>query len=112
MNSPSWTTAFLDSEYIWIHGVQIENEKRYNGDGLDFDGSRHLYISDCRIQGTDDNLCLQAGNPAYPVEGRTYYKLFFLFCLRGNTNRTEIHRPDLRSCDQQLYHAQCMERRN
>ncbi len=68
MNSPSWTTAFLDSEYIWIHGVQIENEKRYNGDGLDFDGSRHLYISDCRIQGTDDNLCLQAGNPAYPVE--------------------------------------------
>ncbi len=67
-NAASWTTAFLDSDYIWVRGVDIRNEKRYNGDGLDFDGCRHVYISDCSIRGTDDNLCLQAGNPAYPVE--------------------------------------------
>lgn len=67
-NAASWTTAFLDSEYIWIHAVDIRNEKRYNGDGLDFDGCSHVYVSDCNIKGTDDNLCLQAGNKAYPVE--------------------------------------------
>jgi len=67
-NATSWTTAFLDSAYIWVRGVDIRNEKRYNGDGLDFDGCSHVYVSDCNIRGTDDNLCLQAGNPAYPVE--------------------------------------------
>lgn len=67
-NAASWTTAFLDSEYIWARGVDIQNEKRYNGDGLDFDGCRKVYISDCNICGTDDNLCLQAGSEAYPVE--------------------------------------------
>ncbi len=67
-NAASWTTAFLDSTYIWVHGVDIRNEKRYNGDGLDFDGCRHVYVSDCSIMGTDDNLCLQAGSRQYPVE--------------------------------------------
>lgn len=60
MNAAAWTTCFLDSEYIWVHGVDIRNEKRYNGDGLDFDGCRHVWISDCHIKGTDDNLCLQS----------------------------------------------------
>jgi len=67
-NSAAWTTAFLDSEFIWVTGVDIRNEKKYNGDGLDFDGCRHVYISDCYIKGTDDNLCLQAGNKEYPMQ--------------------------------------------
>ena len=41
--------------------MDIRNEKRYNGDGLDFDGCSHVFVSDCSIRGTDDNLCLQAG---------------------------------------------------
>lgn len=60
MNAAAWTTCFLDSEYIWVHGVDIRNEKRYNGDGLDFDSCRHVWVSDCHIKGTDDNLCLQS----------------------------------------------------
>lgn len=67
-NAASWTTAFLDSAYIWVRGVDIRNEKRYNGDGLDFDGCSHVYVSDCNIKGTDDNLCLQSSNPDYPVQ--------------------------------------------
>lgn len=67
-NSAAWTTAFLDSRYIWIKGLDIRNEKKYNGDGLDFDGSSHVWISDCFIKGTDDNLCLQSSSEAYPVE--------------------------------------------
>jgi len=58
--SAAWTTAFLDSSYIWIRGLDIRNEQNYNGDGLDFDGCSHIWVSECNIRGTDDNLCLQS----------------------------------------------------
>lgn len=67
-NAAAWTTAFLDSRDIWIRGVDIWNEKQYNGDGLDFDGCSHVFVSDCKIRGTDDNLCLQSSSEKYPVE--------------------------------------------
>lgn len=67
-NAAAWTTAFLDSSYIWVSEVDIKNEKRYNGDGLDFDGCSHVFVSGCTITGTDDNLCLQASSKEYPVE--------------------------------------------
>ena len=47
--------------------MDIQNRKRYNGDGLDFDGCSHVFVTDCHILGTDDNLCLQAGSREYPV---------------------------------------------
>lgn len=65
-DAAAWTTAFLDSAYLWAKGLDIRNEKRYNGDGLDFDGCHHIWVSDCRIKGTDDNLCLQSSG--LPVE--------------------------------------------
>lgn len=68
INAAAWTTAFLDSTDIRIRGVDIWNERRYNGDGLDFDGCSDVFISDCRIRGTDDNLCLQSSSKEYPVE--------------------------------------------
>lgn len=67
-NAAAWTTAFLDSEDIYVDGVDIWNEKQYNGDGLDFDGCSHVFVSDCRLRGTDDNLCLQSSSTNYPVE--------------------------------------------
>lgn len=67
-HAAAWTTAFLDSVYIWISHVEIKNADNYNGDGLDFDGCSHVFVHGCSIAGTDDNLCLQAGNKAYPVE--------------------------------------------
>lgn len=59
-NSASWTTAFLDSNNIFVSNIDIKNDKNYNGDGLDFDGCSHIFVSGCSIQGTDDNLCLQS----------------------------------------------------
>lgn len=67
-NVGAWTTAFLDSENIWCDNLDISNDKRYNGDGLNFDGSRNIYVTNCQISGTDDNLCLQASSKAYPVK--------------------------------------------
>ncbi|MBT1170360.1 glycosyl hydrolase family 28 protein [Bifidobacterium sp. SO4] len=67
VDSSSWTCALLDSEYFWAHGIDIHNSGKPNGDGLDFDGTSHVYISDCHIQGTDDNICLQSSSKDYPV---------------------------------------------
>lgn len=67
-HAAAWTTAFLDSSYIWVDRLDIRNEKRFNGDGLDFDGCSHVYVSNCNIRGTDDNLCLQSSSRAYPTE--------------------------------------------
>lgn len=67
-NSTAWTTAFLDSENIWCEGLDIRNDKKYNGDGLDYDGCRNVFISNCKILGTDDNLCLQASSKDYPMK--------------------------------------------
>lgn len=66
-NSAAWNTAFLDSSYIWVRDVHIHNEKRYNGDGLNFDGCAHVFVDGCSITGTDDNLCLQSSSREYPV---------------------------------------------
>ena len=66
-NAASWTTAFLDSNNIWIDRLDIYNDKNHNGDGLDFDGCADVFVSNCRIQGTDDNICLQSSSKAYPV---------------------------------------------
>lgn len=67
-NAASWTTAFLDSSYIWAEDLDIQNSLNYNGDGLDFDGCHHVWVRGCHIDGTDDNLCLQSsGKPVYAV---------------------------------------------
>lgn len=68
LNAAAWTTAFLDSSFIWAAELYIENHENYNGDGLDFDGCHHVWVNRCHIEGTDDNLCLQSsGKPVYDV---------------------------------------------
>ncbi|MDR1786848.1 MAG: hypothetical protein LBR16_00120 [Treponema sp.] len=67
-DSPGWTTAFLDSEDIHALDLDIRNSLHYNGDCLDFDGCRDVFVSRCRMNGTDDNLCLQAGSKEHPMQ--------------------------------------------
>lgn len=68
-NAAAWTTAFLDSEFLWAEGLDIQNSTNFNGDGLDFDGCHHVYVHACHLCGTDDNLCLQSsGRPVRDVQ--------------------------------------------
>ena len=67
LDSPGWTTAFLDSRWIWVENVRIHNESNFNGDGLNFDGCEHVYVRGCHIVGTDDNICLQSSSHEYPT---------------------------------------------
>lgn len=67
-NAAGWTTAFLDSSCIRAVDLDIRNEANCNGDGLDFDGCRQVWVRGCSIRGTDDNLCLQSsGLPVQDV---------------------------------------------
>ncbi|MFE5409459.1 glycoside hydrolase family 28 protein [Microbacterium sp. NPDC056569] len=67
LDAAGWTTAFLDSRWIWVEGVRIHNESNFNGDGLNFDGCEHVFVRGCHIVGTDDNICLQSSSEAYPT---------------------------------------------
>ncbi|HMR49733.1 MAG TPA: glycosyl hydrolase family 28 protein [Arachnia sp.] len=67
LDSPGWTTAFLDSRWIWVENVRIHNESNFNGDGLNFDGCEHVFVRGCHIVGTDDNICLQSSSRGYPT---------------------------------------------
>ena len=66
--SAAWTAAFLDSSCIRAENLTIRNQTNYNGDGLDFDGCSQVFVRGCVIEGTDDNLCLQASSREYPTE--------------------------------------------
>lgn len=67
LDAAGWTTAFLDSRWIWVEDVRIHNESNFNGDGLNFDGCEHVYVRGCHITGTDDNICLQSSSREYPT---------------------------------------------
>lgn len=67
LDASGWTTAFLDSRWIWVENVRIHNESNFNGDGLNFDGCEHVYVRGCHISGTDDNICLQSSSWEYPT---------------------------------------------
>lgn len=67
LDAPGWTTAFLDSRWIWVENVRIHNDSNFNGDGLNFDGCQHVYVRGCHITGTDDNICLQSSSREYPT---------------------------------------------
>ncbi len=66
-DAASWTTAFLDSDHINIDGVHVYNDSRHNGDGLDFDNCSDVWVSNCSLVGTDDNLCLQSSGTGRPM---------------------------------------------
>lgn len=101
-DAAAWTTAFLDSENITIDGLDIFNSTNYNGDGLDFDGCAHVRVDNCRISGTDDNLCLQSSSKKYPVHDiRVRNCLLSSICAGvriGLKAIGDIYDVDIRNC--------------
>lgn len=59
-NAPYWSVIFWGCEFVDIHALDIRTsrEKPYimNGDGLAIDCSRHVRVSDCNIETSDDSL--------------------------------------------------------
>lgn len=60
MISPaSWTNAFINCSYINVSGIHIKSRAKPNGDGLDFDACKHVMVTNCNFDCSDDCICLQ-----------------------------------------------------
>ena len=59
LNPASWTTDFVQCEKIWVERVNISSLVNGNGDGLDFNACQDVIVSDCRMECSDDCICLQ-----------------------------------------------------
>lgn len=58
-NPASWTNAFINCQDIWVDGIDILSRANCNGDGLDFDSCQNVFISNCKLDCSDDCICLQ-----------------------------------------------------
>lgn len=58
-NPASWTNAFICCSDIWVDGLDIKSRVNWNGDGLDFDCCENVFVSNCKLDCSDDCICLQ-----------------------------------------------------
>ncbi len=79
-----WTLHAATSNNINIKSVKVLSEIR---DGIDFDGSQNVHVSNCYVQAHDDALCLKATNYADPfVSGgnQQVKNIFIKNCVFSN----------------------------
>jgi polygalacturonase len=58
-NPAAWTNAFICCNDIWVDGIDILSRCNLNGDGLDFDCCQNVFVSNCKLDCSDDCICLQ-----------------------------------------------------
>ena len=59
-NSAYWMLRTLECENVRIRDLDIENHVNLNNDGIDIDSSRDVQIRGCRIDTSDDALCVKS----------------------------------------------------
>lgn len=63
-NAPYWSVLFYGCDHVAVRGLEISTSRKnphtMNGDGLNIDCCRHVRVSDCDIDTSDDSLCLRA----------------------------------------------------
>lgn len=61
-NSPAWNIHPLFCEHITIRHSNIRNPHyAQNGDGLDLESCKYVYINDCTFDVGDDAICIKSG---------------------------------------------------
>ena len=64
VNAPYWSVLFIGCTLVEARGLTIRTSSKspytMNGDGLNIDCCRHVRVSDCDIETSDDSLCLRA----------------------------------------------------
>ena len=61
-NLPGWGIHPWACDRVYVRGISMITDMRGpNTDGIDPDGSRNVFISDCYIEGGDDAICLKTG---------------------------------------------------
>ena len=59
-NSASWCVHMILCDKIRIRGVDLYNRAQTNNDGFDFDSCSNVFISDTKIDSSDDSICLKS----------------------------------------------------
>ena len=60
-DTPHWASNFSDCDLVRIHGVTIDNDVMIpNSDGLHFNCTRDIVVSDCNIRGGDDAIAISS----------------------------------------------------
>lgn len=67
-NSASWGVHLVACDNVWLEGIRVQNRARPNGDGLDLESCRHVFISNCNIDCDDDGICLKSSIAERPCE--------------------------------------------
>ncbi|MGC9346786.1 MAG: glycoside hydrolase family 28 protein [Anaerolineae bacterium] len=67
-DSPSWGLHLVACTRVWIEGTRVRNRARPNGDGIDLESCRHVFISNCDISCDDDAICLKSSIADLPCE--------------------------------------------
>ena len=62
-NPAAWTSAFICCDDIWVDGIDILSRSNFNGDGLDFDCCQNVFVSNSKLDCSDDCICLQNSEP-------------------------------------------------
>ena len=61
-NSPGWNVHVLEDEDLTVRHVTLFNEiYAQNGDGIDIDSCRNVFVTDSTIYAGDDDICLKSG---------------------------------------------------
>jgi len=63
-NSPYWTVLLIGCTHVEVDALDVRSSRKkpytMNGDGLNIDSCRHVRVSNCWIETSDDALCLRA----------------------------------------------------
>ena len=63
-NSAQWMQHYLDCDSVMIENLDVFNHAHHNNDGMDIDGSRHVYVRNCNVDSDDDAICLKSNGIA------------------------------------------------
>lgn len=68
-NSGSWMQNYKLCERVTVRGIEVYNHVTFNNDGLDFDSSKDVTVTDCIVDSDDDGICLKSttGTPCRNV---------------------------------------------
>ena len=56
-SSASWNTHLMHCDKVKITGIYIHNRMQGNNDGIDMDGCKQVFISNCIFDTEDDPIC-------------------------------------------------------
>ena len=74
-NPASWGVHLIDCDNVHIRGVIIRHRANGNNDGIDIDGCRNVFISECDISSGDDAICPKSSH------GRPCENIFVRNCV-------------------------------